>query len=236
MDFTPDMLAIGLVWFVAFLFSTTVHEASHALVALKLGDPTAYSGGQVSLNPVPHIQREPIGMVVVPIVSYLLAHWMMGWASAPYDPWWADRHPRRAAWMALAGPVSNLGLFAGSALLIRLGMALGYLTYPERLTFTQITMATASGALEAVATLLSVLFTLNLLLCIFNLLPLPPLDGSGVLPLVMPVATAQRYQEFMRQPTFSLLGIFVAWKVVGEIFWPVLLASVKLLYPGVTYG
>lgn len=236
MELTPELLAIGLVWFVAFLFSTTVHEAAHALAALKLGDPTAYRGGQVTLNPAPHVQREPFGMVVVPLLSYLLAGWMMGWASAPYDPWWADRHPRRAAWMALAGPVSNLVLFVGAALLIRLGTALGHLAYPERLTFTQITVASQSGPLDAVATLLSVLFTLNLLLFIFNLLPLPPLDGSGVLPLLMPVDSAQRYQEFMRQPTWSLLGIFVAWKLVGEIFWPVLLASVNLLYPGVTYG
>lgn len=236
MELSPDQLAVGLVWFVAFLFSTTVHEASHALVALKLGDPTAYRGGQVTLNPVPHIQREPVGMVAVPLVSYFLAGWMMGWASAPYDPWWADRHPRRAAWMALAGPVSNLVLFLASAFVIRLGTALGYFTYPESITFTEITAATAGGPLDSVATLVSVLFTLNLLLFVFNLLPLPPLDGSGVLPLVMPTATAQRYQEFMRQPTWSLLGIFVAWKIVGEIFFPVLVAAVNLLYPGVTYG
>ena len=62
-------IAIGFLWFVAFLLSTTVHEAMHAFVAWKGGDPTAYHGGQVSLSPLPHIRREPIGMVVVPLLT-----------------------------------------------------------------------------------------------------------------------------------------------------------------------
>jgi len=91
----PDtsLFFYGTAWYLAFLFSTTLHEASHALVALKLGDDTAHRGGQVTLDPIPHIQREPVGMVVVPIVSYLLGGWMIGWASAPYDPEWAGRNP-----------------------------------------------------------------------------------------------------------------------------------------------
>lgn len=90
-------IATGLVWFAAFLFSTTVHEAMHALVAWKGGDPTAYQGGQVSLSPIPHIRREPIGMLAVPLLTSLTQGWAMGWASAPYDPDWAERYPRRAA-------------------------------------------------------------------------------------------------------------------------------------------
>ncbi len=104
MDFD---VALGVLWFVVFLFSTTVHEAMHALVAWKGGDPTAYHGGQVSLSPVPHIQREPIGMLVVPLLTSVTQGWAMGWASAPYDPFWAERHPRRAALMAAAGPAGN---------------------------------------------------------------------------------------------------------------------------------
>lgn len=226
---TPDNLMMGLVWFVVFLFSTTVHEAAHALVALKLGDETAYLGGQVSLNPLPHIQREPFGTVVVPILSYLFAGWMMGWASAPYDPWWADRYPRRAAWMALAGPVSNLLLVILSGLAIRLGMAAGFLTTPARgeFSFTHIVAASQPG-LESLATMLSILFFLNLLLFAFNLLPLPPLDGAGVLPLFIPEAAAQRYQEFMRQ--WSLLGLIVAWNVFHYIFFPILRLALRILY------
>lgn len=238
MEMTPDALAIGLVWFVVFLFSTTVHEAAHAFAAFRLGDPTAYLGGQVTLNPAPHVQREPIGMVVVPLVSYALSGWMMGWASAPYDPWWADRHPRRAAWMALAGPVSNLVLVILSGLAIRAGMILGYLEAPMELQgqgmFTRITVA-SSAELSSLATILSILFSLNVLLFAFNLLPLPPLDGSGALPLLIPEGAAQRYQEFMRQPTFSLLGLVVAWNVFGSIFGPLLRLALNLLYPEMQY-
>src|SRR5205807_5041545 len=92
-------LVTGAVWYIVFLLSTTCHEAAHALAAKLGGDLTAFHGGQVSLDPTPHIRREPIGMLVAPILSYLMGGWMMGWASAPYDPFWARRHPRRAAWM-----------------------------------------------------------------------------------------------------------------------------------------
>ena len=99
--------ATGFIWFVAFLFSTTVHEAMHALAAWRLGDPTAYNGGQVSLSPAPHVAREPVGMLIVPLVTSLTQGWAIGWASCPYDPRWAERYPRRAALMAAAGPFGN---------------------------------------------------------------------------------------------------------------------------------
>src|SRR6059036_4027533 len=114
-------LVNGLLWFIAFLFSTTVHEAMHAFVAYRGGDRTAYLGGQVSLSPLPHIRREPIGMLVVPLLTSLTQGWAMGWASAPYDPFWADRYPRRAAWMAAAGPAGNLCIALGAFGLLKLG-------------------------------------------------------------------------------------------------------------------
>src|SRR5689334_25113478 len=120
------MLFYGLLWFVAFLFSTTVHEAMHALVAYRGGDATAYRGGQVSLSPLPHIRREPIGMLVVPLLTSLTQGWAMGWASAPYDPYWAERHPRRAALMAAAGPAGNLLVAAAALTLIKIGLMSGY--------------------------------------------------------------------------------------------------------------
>ena len=63
-----------------------------------------------TLDPLPHIRREPFGMVVMPILSYVLAGFMIGWASAPYDPYWARAHRKKAALMAMAGPASNLAL------------------------------------------------------------------------------------------------------------------------------
>ncbi len=235
MEPTAESFALGLVWYAAFLFSLTVHEAAHALAALKLGDETAYLGGQVTLNPMPHIQREPFGTVLVPILSYMWAGWVMGWASAPYDPHWADRHPRRAAWMALAGPASNLAVVVFCGLTIRLAMVAGVLEAPESATFISITTATAPGVWDSLATLLSILFSLNLLLFVFNLLPLPPLDGSGALPLVLKEKWVRGYQEIMRQPMFSLLGLVVAWNVFGELFGPLHLLGLNLLYPDIGY-
>src|SRR5690349_10328888 len=95
-EIQPELIALGFIFYVAFLFSTTCHEAAHALVAKIGGDDTAFACGQVSLNPVPHIQREPVGMVVVPILSLIATGSLFGWASAPYNPDWERRHPRRA--------------------------------------------------------------------------------------------------------------------------------------------
>src|SRR5258705_2222205 len=107
-EFSPELLAYGFVWYMAFLFSTTCHEAAHALVAKLGGDDTAALGGQVSLNPVPHIQREPWGMVVFPILSFFVfKSGMIGWTSAPFDPSWKRWYLRRAALMSLAGPAAN---------------------------------------------------------------------------------------------------------------------------------
>jgi len=230
----PSLIVLGLTWFVVFLFSTTLHEAAHAFAAYRLGDPTAYEGGQVSLNPLPHIRREPVGMLLVPLVTFLTQHWMMGWASAPYDPTWAHRYPRRAAVMALAGPAGNLILVLTAGLLVRLGMAFGVFYAPPSISFTEITAAAAPWA-ESVVAPLSILFSLNLILFLFNLLPLPPLDGSAVLPMFMSDDTARRYHDFLRQPMFSLLGLLVAWRVFPTIYSPLQLLALRLLYPGMAY-
>jgi len=233
-----DAVLLGLLWYVVFLFSTTLHEASHALVALKLGDTTAYEGGQVTLNPWPHVRREVFGTVVVPLLSFVLtsASWMIGWASAPYDPRWADRWPRRSALMSLAGPVANLSLVTVAAVGIRVGMLAGVLEAPQSIGFTRVTAA-VDPAWGGAATMLSILFTLNLLLFLFNLLPVPPLDGSGVVPLVLPEETARSYQRLLwGQPMLSLLGLVIAWKIFGALFSPVFLWAIRLLYPGMGYG
>lgn len=205
---SPDQLIEGLTWFVVFIFSTTLHEAGHAWAAYKLGDPTAYEGGQVSLNPLPHIQREPVGMVLVPILSFALNGWMMGWASAPYDPSWAHRYPKRSALMAAAGPAANLLLTILAGLLIKFGLA-----------------AAVPGAIMPVG----ILFLLNLLLFAFNLLPVPPLDGSAILPMFMSDNAARRYRELLHQPMFSLLGLLLAWKVFPYLFEPLQRAAFGLL-------
>ncbi len=232
-----DTLLLGVTWYVVFLLSTTCHEAAHALAAKLGGDLTAAQGGQVSLDPIPHIRREPFGMVVFPILSYVVGGWMMGWASAPYDPFWAQRHPRRAAWMSLAGPGANLSLTILAAVLIHVGIWTGVFTHPEAVSFTHIVVAGQSGAAEGAATLLSVLFSLNLLLGVFNLLPLPPLDGFSAVGVFLPEAAARRFQQFGAQIRgFSMLGLLVAWRVFDPIFGPVFTLALRALYPGEGYG
>jgi Zn-dependent protease len=232
-----DFLLLGLIWYVVFLFSTTCHEAAHALAAKLGGDLTAFHGGQVSLDPVPHIRREPFGMVLFPILSYVAGGWMMGWASAPYDPLWARRHSRRAAWMSLAGPGANLALTILAALSIHVGIWMGVFMHPDSANFMRIVAAAKPGAAEGAAILLSVMFSLNLLLCVFNLLPVPPLDGFGAIGLFLPEETAGRLQEFaMKMQGFSMIGLLIAWKVFDPLFGPIFTLSLRALYPGHLYG
>jgi Zn-dependent protease len=230
-------LADALTFFVVFLFSTTLHEAAHAWAALRGGDATAYKGGQVSLDPIPHIRREPFGMVVLPLVTALLIGWPMGFASAPYDPDWARRYPRRAALMALAGPGANLALVLLAALLLRGGEAAAVFYAPDRIQFGDLAASDAGAAWGAVGRILSVVFSMNLLLFAFNLLPFPPLDGSAAITLLMDRPTTARYQEFIwSTPMLGWVGLFVAWKLFDVVFNPIFLAAASLIYPGVSYG
>lgn len=229
-------LADAIVYYVVFLFSTTLHEAAHAWAAARGGDLTAYHGGQVSLSPLPHIRREPVGMVVLPLLSALATGWPFGYASAPYDRAWAIRFPRRAALMALAGPAANLLLVLVAALLLRAGVAAGLFYAPSSVHFGQIAGSNAGGWWPGVAHMVGVLFSLNLLLAAFNLLPFPPLDGSGALPLVLTPAATRRYQDFIwGNPALGLVGFFLAWKLFPVVFNPIFFGLLNLLYPGVTY-
>lgn len=221
----------GACWYVVFLASTTLHEASHAFAALKLGDKTAYLEGQVSLDPTPHIRREPMGMVVVPIVFYFMSGSLLGWASAPYDPEWARAYPKRAGIMAMAGPCANLLLVLVATLLIHLGVALGWFHISSNPGGASVAIAVQDGLPHLAAVMLSIGFTLNLLLFCFNLLPLPPLDGSSFPLLFMNSDAAEKYWSFLRHPGFALIGILVAWRVFPTVFWPIQQTAVRLLLP-----
>jgi Zn-dependent protease len=203
------------IWLVAFLLSTTCHEAAHALAGRLGGDDTARE--QVTLNPLPHMKREPFGMVIMPLLSYVAAGWMMGWASAPYDPYWAQRHPRKAALMAAAGPAANF-LLAGIAIVVlRLayGGAFGF-----------------GPTVAAVASFLGILALLNAILGVFNLLPVPPLDGASILVgLGGPVGRAM--ERFRAAPMAGIIGLLAAWQLFRLIAPAVAGAVRALAVPGV---
>jgi Zn-dependent protease len=197
-DLSPEVLVFGFIWYVAFLFSTTCHEASHALVAKIGGDDTAERGGQITLNPLPHIRREPWGMVVIPILSFVLAQRMIGWASAPFNPDWERRYPRRAAWMALAGPAANFTLMLIAALLLRIGLKSDWFALGP------------NGQPRMFEAVLTAFYRLNLLLGFFNLLPVPPLDGSAGIMVFMPRQTAHSYLDWLRTTPYRSLGLLAA--------------------------
>jgi Zn-dependent protease len=229
-------VGIGMIWFLSFLFSTTVHEAMHAFAAWRLGDSTAYQGGQVSLNPAPHIQREPIGMVVLPLLTSLTQGWAIGWASCPYDPVWARRYPGRAAMMAAAGPAGNLLIALAAFVIIRAGLAFGWFIAPERVNFDSIVQMANGGDATFATTLLSVFLVMNVFLCAFNLLPLPPLDGSAILQGIIPERHAGKLQELQSNAVMSMLGLVIAWQIFPFVTDPIFSMLLRLVHPYDSYS
>lgn len=235
-----DQLELCIIWYVVFVFSVVFHEFAHAFVAFRFGDRTAAHHGLTTLNPVPHIQRSPFGMIVIPLLSFVGAGWMIGWASTPYDPYWAHRYPKQAALMALAGPAANLILIIAAGIIIHIGIAAQLFRIPigERIFLTNIVVGSADGFSQGAAILVSILFTLNLLLLVFNLIPITPLDGTAWMEFVLKGEWLYKYRELMAHPTVRIFGIFIAWYVIRFIFFPVQTVALKLLYfwHGVTYG
>jgi Zn-dependent protease len=228
--------ANGLIWFTAFLFSTTVHEAMHAFAAWRLGDPTAYNGGQVSLSPAPHVQREPIGMLVLPLFTSLTQGWAIGWASCPYDPYWAIRYPGRAAVMAAAGPAGNLAIATLAFGCLKVGLAADWFIAPPRVSFDSVVELAAAGGPSFPTSLLSVLLVMNVFLCVFNLLPLPPLDGAAVLNGIVPERHVEQLRELQSNTMMSMLGLVIAWQVFPLLTDPLFSALLKLLHPYDSYS
>jgi Zn-dependent protease len=218
---SAEWLVNGLVQYVVLIFSMIVHEAAHAWTAKHGGDLTAYYGGQISLDPVPHMRREPFGMIVVPIMTYIWSGWMMGWASAPFDPSWAWRHPKKAAWVSLAGPLSNLTIAVVASLILRGGTALGVLE-PGATEF-------AGGVASAAYSVVFWMLFLNCVLFVFNLFPIPPLDGASVLGLFLSEDAARSLQATLRKPVVAMIGMVLIYTVVGRLVRPFVFALVSML-------
>lgn len=231
----PEQVALGMVWYVAFIFSLVLHEFAHAFAGYKLGDKTAYHGGQVSLNPIPHMKREKFGTIVVPILSYILGGWMIGWASVPFDYNWATKNMKKSAVMSLAGPAANFLIFFMALVIIKIGYAYGIFYAPESINFSSVTAATNEGLYGPLGTVLSIFFSLNLILMLFNLLPLPLFDGSSLLLFFAEGERADKVFEFIHNPGFKFLSIIVAWRIFDYLYGPIHLFVINHLYPGVAY-
>lgn len=223
-------IEIGIVY-LTLLASLVIHEASHALFAKLGGDMTAYTGGQVSLNPLPHIRREPFGTVILPWIMLISGQasgvglLCMGYAHIPVDPVWAYSHPKRAALMSAAGPLSNL-LLAAVAFLVMKGLLAGESVekygglFPGVLPFVDDRTFLTKGLCLA----LSYVLILNILLFTINLIPIPPLDGAGVVEGLFPNTLGRIIRTLKRQPILILIAM------VGMLFLIIKLDVMQPIY------
>lgn len=191
--------------FAVLIFSLTVHESAHAWAADRLGDPTGRRLGRVSLNPVVHV--DPVGTLLFPLVAIVTHLPVIGWARpVPVNPAYLRNGRRDYLVIAAAGPASNLALAVVSAALLK-AIVLG----PPR--------AVAVDLSSPIALLLTTALEINLLLAIFNLIPVPPLDGSSVLAGVVPELVATRLDR-LRPYGFLLLYALMFTGVLGYLVGP----------------
>lgn len=178
------------------LFSIVVHEVAHAWVALREGDSTAQALGRITLNPIPHLDL--LGSLIIPLGLFYTSGMIFGWAKpVPVDPR-NFRNPRASdIRVSLAGIVSNLGL---AVLFVLLAVAFGKL---------QLAFDGGAGVLGVLIRLCRFGVFINLILAAFNLIPIPPLDGSHVLFHLLPGRLALRYRELGRYGILVLMGVMI---------------------------
>jgi Zn-dependent protease len=138
--------------------------------------------------------------------------------------------------MAAAGPAGNFMIAALAFVLIKVGLMAGIFTAPPSANFSRVIASAAAGDADFVATMLSVLLMLNVLLGTFNLLPLPPLDGGAILEIFLPPRLAQQLGELSRQPAFQMVGLIVAWQLFPHIARPLFSLVLKAVHPGESYS
>ncbi len=215
-----DIINIVISLFVL-LFAITIHEAAHAWTAQKKGDSTAAAMGRVSLNPLAHI--DPFGTVLFPLILVLLRFPAFGWAKPVQVNPFNLRNPRRdGLWISLAGPASNLIASGGSLLLIVLIKLLrpGAGLYLRDFLLNRASLPHGFYPLEGLVVVLFFACQINLYLAVFNLIPVPPLDGSGILYGLLSPAAAQSYDR-IRPYGFIIVLFLVYLGVLNMIIAPI---------------
>ena len=183
----------------SFVPALVFHEVAHGYAAYKLGDPTAKSKGRLSLNPLKHL--DPFGTVILPLCMMAMGGPIFGYAKpVPYNPRYFKDPRKGDVIVGLAGPCANL-------VMALLAAALAWVLYP-----TALTLVLTNEAFAYFYTLFLPLFALiNLYLMFFNLLPIPPLDGSSIFALLVPVKYLPKYYELQRWafPIFMIIIVVV---------------------------
>jgi Zn-dependent protease len=205
-DFDAQNFALGLTNYLVLLFSLSFHESAHAWMALKLGDDTAASLGRITLNPVPHI--DPFGTVLMPLLQIFGGFPVIGWAKpTPYNPGRFRREVslrRGHISVASAGPISNMILvvFFTALLVIALHADLP----PEMSTGLKNVFRTG--------------VVINVALAIFNLLPVPPLDGSHVFSWALPRSLGEKYDHVAENYGTMILWVLFLSGLLGYLITP----------------
>jgi Zn-dependent protease len=178
-----------VVWALPVIFAITVHEVAHGWVAKKYGDNTAYAQGRLTLNPIQHI--DPIGTIVLPIVCLLLGGIIFGWAKPiPVNGRYFKNPRKDMAMVALAGPVSNLLMALIWALIARAGIMVDVESVTKPLAY----MGMAG-------------ISINLVLAVLNMIPLPPLDGSRIITAMLSNNMAYKYNQLEPYGFYILLAL-----------------------------
>lgn len=203
MDFFA-LLPKALTWFLAMLFSLCFHEAAHALSAKMCGDRTAERMGRLTLNPMAH--ADVVGTIVLPLVGLLAQLPVLGWAKpVPVDERNFRRWPRLShAFVSFAGPLSNLLICLACVALLMAYQIAGANLVPKGSFFYPLV-----GLAEAMV-------WVNAILAVFNMIPLPPLDGAAVLQLILPRDMAENYERVVAPVGYFLL---LALMITGGLGW-----------------
>ena len=195
------------------LFAITIHEAAHAWTAAKFGDLTAAAMGRASLNPLAHI--DPFGTIIFPLLLILLSGGkgpVFGWAKpVPVNPYNLRRPRRNNLWISFAGPIANI-LAAAAAVLLFQVLRLMTRGVPDS--------SFLSKPISGLGVILFALAVINTTLAVFNLIPIPPLDGSGILAGLLSEKAAAKYER-LRPYGFFLLIILMYTNILNYIFSPV---------------
>jgi Zn-dependent protease len=201
------MLLSFIISFPLFLSALVVHEYAHGWVANKFGDPTAKHFGRLTFNPLAHI--DPVGTIIVPVSLILMGSpQVFGWAKPVPINFSSLRNPKKDMfWVGIAGPAANILMAVLLALLLRIPF------------IANVFMARG---------LISYMATINIILGIFNMLPIPPLDGSRILFSILPYGLAFRFMKLEPVGIFILLG-FLWLGMMDKFVWPAVLFCTRLL-------